>query len=268
MPPKQFADELILGAGFAVEVVGDEPRRVSRQKVPRAAAAVVHAGGPFAADVLYQAAVAAGAPPDIIQCVGTATMEGTNALMKHPRTGVILATGGSAMVRAAYSSGKPAFGVGPGNVPVLLDDQQGLNGHALLEFGGVHEEDPAAVGAIAGPSVDRSRLCEAAALVPWLPKGAPLLVALALSAAGALGVFPLYHAFTQDLPERHQGKITGIAGVAAWLVPAQAQRLFGMLADRTGSFDTGIAVATLLPAAACLLLVAFWPRATAERPVV
>ena len=131
--------------------------------------------------------------------------------------------------------------------------------------------------AVRGVGVHRARLvvfagcavlCAAAAMVPWLPKGAPLLVALALSAAGALGVFPLYHAFTQDLPERHQGKITGIAGVAAWLVPAQAQRLFGMLADRTGSFDTGIAVATLLPAAACLLLVAFWPRATAERPVV
>ena len=53
------------------------------------------------ADVLYQAALAAGAPPDIIQCVNSATMEGTNALMKHPRTGVILATGGSGMVRAA-----------------------------------------------------------------------------------------------------------------------------------------------------------------------
>lgn len=80
-----------------------------------------------AADVLYQAALSAGAPPDIIQCVGTATMEGTNALMKHPRTGVILATGGSGMVRAAYSSGKPAFGVGPGNVPVLLDDSYDVN---------------------------------------------------------------------------------------------------------------------------------------------
>src|SRR5260370_13585259 len=41
--------------------------------------------------------------------------------MKHHRTGVILSTGGSGIVRAAYSSGKPAFGVGPGNVPVLLD---------------------------------------------------------------------------------------------------------------------------------------------------
>jgi acetaldehyde dehydrogenase (acetylating) len=71
--------------------------------------------------VLYQAAIEAGAPEDIIGCIGTATMEGTNALMRHERTGVILSTGGSGIVKAAYSSGKPAFGVGPGNVPVLVD---------------------------------------------------------------------------------------------------------------------------------------------------
>src|SRR5215472_10101906 len=71
--------------------------------------------------ILYKAAVEAGAPEDIIQCIETATMEATNALMKHPRTGVILSTGGAGMVKAAYSSGKPAYGVGPGNVPALID---------------------------------------------------------------------------------------------------------------------------------------------------
>ena len=71
--------------------------------------------------VLAQAAAEAGAPEGIVQCVDTATMEGTQALMRHERTGVILATGGSGIVKAAYSSGKPAFGVGPGNVPVLID---------------------------------------------------------------------------------------------------------------------------------------------------
>src|SRR5690348_6032405 len=71
--------------------------------------------------VLAQAAVEAGAPEGIVQCIDTATMEGTQALMRHERTSVILATGGSGIVRAAYSSGKPAFGVGPGNVPVLID---------------------------------------------------------------------------------------------------------------------------------------------------
>jgi acetaldehyde dehydrogenase (acetylating) len=78
------------------------------------------------AAVLYQAAVEAGAPEDIIQCVDTATLEGTNALMRHERTAVILSTGGSAIVKAAYSSGKPAFGVGPGNVPVLVDTSADL----------------------------------------------------------------------------------------------------------------------------------------------
>jgi acetaldehyde dehydrogenase (acetylating) len=73
------------------------------------------------AAILYQAALEAGAPEDIIQCIELATMEGIQALMRHERTAVILATGGHAMVRSAYSSGKPAFGVGPGNVPVLID---------------------------------------------------------------------------------------------------------------------------------------------------
>src|ERR1051325_343897 len=76
------------------------------------------------AAILYQAAVEAGAPEDIIQCVDNATMEATNALMRHERTGVILSTGGAGIVKAAYSSGKPAFGVGPGNVPVLVDDRK------------------------------------------------------------------------------------------------------------------------------------------------
>src|SRR5580700_4689278 len=78
------------------------------------------------AAVLYEAAVAAGAPEGLIQCVDTATLEGTNALMRHELTSVILSTGGSAIVKAAYSSGKPAFGVGPGNVPVLIDTSADL----------------------------------------------------------------------------------------------------------------------------------------------
>jgi acyl-CoA reductase-like NAD-dependent aldehyde dehydrogenase len=79
------------------------------------------------AHVLYRAALEAGAPEDIIQCVETATIEGTNALMRHERTGVILSTGGAGIVKAAYSSGKPAFGVGPGNVPVLIDTSADLD---------------------------------------------------------------------------------------------------------------------------------------------
>src|SRR5947209_4128800 len=62
-----------------------------------------------------------GLPADAIGCMTTATIEGTEALMKHKLTAVILATGGIGLVRAAYSSSKPAFGVGPGNVPVLIE---------------------------------------------------------------------------------------------------------------------------------------------------
>jgi acetaldehyde dehydrogenase (acetylating) len=66
-------------------------------------------------------AVQEGLPADAIGCLANPTIEGTETLMKHRRTAVILATGGIGLVRAAYSSGKPAFGVGPGNVPVFIE---------------------------------------------------------------------------------------------------------------------------------------------------
>ena len=71
--------------------------------------------------IMREAAVAAGLPEDAIGCLEVISAEGTEALMKHRRTAVILATGGLGLVRAAYSSGKPAFGVGPGNVPALIE---------------------------------------------------------------------------------------------------------------------------------------------------
>ncbi|MCX6459331.1 MAG: aldehyde dehydrogenase family protein [Actinobacteria bacterium] len=74
-----------------------------------------------AARVMAEAAVAAGAPDGCIQVVDEPNIALVDALMTDERTDVILATGGTAMVRAAYSSGNPAIGVGPGNVPVLVD---------------------------------------------------------------------------------------------------------------------------------------------------
>jgi acetaldehyde dehydrogenase (acetylating) len=73
------------------------------------------------AKTMREAGVKEGLPADAIACMTTATIEGTEALMKHKQTAVILATGGIGLVRAAYSSGKPAFGVGPGNVPVFIE---------------------------------------------------------------------------------------------------------------------------------------------------
>ena len=71
--------------------------------------------------VIAQAAKSAGAPDKIVQCVSLPTMQGTDALLKHRDIGIILATGGEAMVRAAYSSGNPALGVGPGNGPSFIE---------------------------------------------------------------------------------------------------------------------------------------------------
>nr|MBA4186311.1 aldehyde dehydrogenase family protein [Acidobacteriota bacterium] len=73
------------------------------------------------ARLMREVAVREGLPADAIQCLTNPTIEGTETLMKHKKTAVILATGGIGLVRAAYSSGKPAFGVGPGNVPVFIE---------------------------------------------------------------------------------------------------------------------------------------------------
>jgi len=74
-----------------------------------------------AARVCGDAALKAGAPDGSIGWMTAVTLEGTTELMRHKRTSVILSTGGEGIVHAAYSSGKPAYGVGPGNVPVFIE---------------------------------------------------------------------------------------------------------------------------------------------------
>jgi acetaldehyde dehydrogenase/alcohol dehydrogenase len=76
----------------------------------------------IAARLVLEAAVAAGAPEDIIGWIDEPTVELSNQLMRHPAVKLILATGGPAMVHAAYSSGTPAIGVGAGNTPVVIDE--------------------------------------------------------------------------------------------------------------------------------------------------
>ncbi|HEY9121614.1 MAG TPA: aldehyde dehydrogenase family protein [Brevefilum sp.] len=90
--------------------------------------AIIIAPHPSAAKCSYettrmmaQAAEENGAPPGLISCMQNISLDGTNTLMRHKYTALILATGGTPMVRAAHSTGKPAIGVGPGNVPVYVD---------------------------------------------------------------------------------------------------------------------------------------------------
>jgi acetaldehyde dehydrogenase (acetylating) len=73
------------------------------------------------AKLMIDAAEEAGAPSGLINCLTKISLNGTQEMMAHKRTAVILATGGSEMVRVAHSQGKPAYGVGPGNVPVYVD---------------------------------------------------------------------------------------------------------------------------------------------------
>lgn len=71
--------------------------------------------------LIAETAVSQGAPEGLISCMEIPTLEGTRALMSHPQVALILATGGPGLVRAAYSAGKPAFGVGAGNVPAYIE---------------------------------------------------------------------------------------------------------------------------------------------------
>ena len=80
-----------------------------------------------AARIVYEAAVKAGAPEDCIQWIDKPSIEATGALMNHPGVATILATGGPGMVKAAYSCGKPALGVGPGNVPCFIEKSADLH---------------------------------------------------------------------------------------------------------------------------------------------
>jgi len=94
----------------------------------KAGNAIVHSPHPSAVrciretvEVMSRAALRAGAPEGLIACMEHSTLQGTQELMRHPQTGVILATGGTGLVRTAYGSGNPAYGVGPGNVPAYIE---------------------------------------------------------------------------------------------------------------------------------------------------
>src|SRR4029453_15298403 len=77
-------------------------------------------------EIMAEAAAQAGAPAGAIGWMKTVTLEGTQELMKHRDVAVILATGGMGLVRAAYSAGKPAYGVGPGNAPCYIEHSADL----------------------------------------------------------------------------------------------------------------------------------------------
>jgi len=87
-----------------------------------------------------------------------------------------------------------------------------------------------------------------------------MLGVLLISGAGALGIFPIYYSFAQDVSPRHQGKVTSIAATGGWLASSYAQPWFGWLEQRTGSYDLGIFLLSALPILPLVCLYYFWPR--------
>jgi ACS family hexuronate transporter-like MFS transporter len=97
--------------------------------------------------------------------------------------------------------------------------------------------------------------------VAYTPQSNLLLGLLLVLGAGSLGLFPCYYALSQELTRRHQGKLTGMLGMVAWLSTAPLQKYFGRYVDQTGSYDLGIALAGCLPLVAAAVWWLFWDRA-------
>jgi ACS family hexuronate transporter-like MFS transporter len=105
-----------------------------------------------------------------------------------------------------------------------------------------------------------SALVAVGGLIPWLPQGPLLLAVLFIVGAGALGLFPCYYSLSQELTQTHQGKISGVLGTVAWVTASPLHPLFGRWVDKTGSYDHGMAFASLVPLVALFALLTLWPR--------
>jgi MFS transporter, ACS family, hexuronate transporter len=97
-----------------------------------------------------------------------------------------------------------------------------------------------------------------AVLIPWLPQGWALLGVILLVGMGALGLFPCYYSFVQELSDQHVGKLTGILSMWVWAVTSPVHPLFGKLVDETKSYDWGMAAAGLVPWLGVLALSLLW----------
>jgi acetaldehyde dehydrogenase (acetylating) len=191
------------------------------------------------AAVLARAAIAAGAPEGLIGCMLQTTVAGTRELMSHRQTGVILATGGTGLVRAAYGSGKPAYGVGPGNVPACIELSADVR--------------KAVADIFAGKTFDYGTICSseqaivveeslrAAALEECGRQGAYFLSPAEAEKIGALVFLPGTHAPNTAIVGRPATVIAERAGISvppatrvliAHLQPRQVGREFPLSAEK------------------------------------
>ncbi len=179
-----------------------------------------------AASILERAALRSGAPEGLIVCLYHPTLQGTQELMRQRGVGVILATGGAGLVRAAYGSGKPAYGVGPGNVPAFIESTANIR---------------KAVGDIfAGKTFDYGTICSSeqaivaeksvfdAVLGECRQQGAYFLTPEEIRGLGELVIVP--GVFTPN-PKIVGRPATVIAEMAGIKVPASTRVLLAKLDD-------------------------------------
>jgi ACS family hexuronate transporter-like MFS transporter len=103
--------------------------------------------------------------------------------------------------------------------------------------------------------------------VPYLPTGPVLVGVLLVIGFGALGVFPNYYSFSQDLTTRHQGKLTGSLGCCCWLAMAGWQELIGQIVKHTDSYTPAFLIAGLAPTVGFMALLLLWgPAPAAAEP--
>jgi ACS family hexuronate transporter-like MFS transporter len=100
-----------------------------------------------------------------------------------------------------------------------------------------------------------------------LPRGPLLLAVLLVIGFGALGLFPPYYSFSQELAPRHQGKVTGSLGCICWLAMALLQEAVGESVQQTGSYTLSMTLAGLAPLLGLAALLLLWGAAPAPQPV-
>ena len=94
--------------------------------------------------------------------------------------------------------------------------------------------------------------------LPWLPQGWLLLGVLLIIGGGALALFPCYYSFVQEISATHVGRITGLLSMWVWAVTSPLHKLFGWIADKTGSYDEGLVIAGLAPWLGVIAMKLLW----------
>jgi acetaldehyde dehydrogenase (acetylating) len=202
------------------------------------------------ASLLERAATRAGAPEGLISCAQHSTMQGTQELMRHRDVGVILATGGAGLVRQAYSSGKPAYGVGPGNVPAYIERTANVK--------------KAVADIIAGKTFDYGTICSseqhivadeaiaALALEECRNQGGYLLASEEAMRLGALVLDPVRHVPNPKIVGKPATLLAEMAGIPvpdstrvliARLTPEQVGRDYPLSAEKLSPILAFYAVA-------------------------